>query len=157
MTKNEFLAKLKEALENDLDVRTVQDNVAYYRSYIEGEMSKGRSEEAVLDGLGDPWVIAQSVIEMEEHRTGIDIEDDESRKNSRYRTGESAGQAYTNTKIRTFAADAWWKRLILVLGIIGIVLIVFAVIGGLLSLIMPVLIPILLIVMLVRLLKQMRR
>lgn len=157
MTKNEFLAKLKEALENDLDVRVVQDNVVYYRSYIDGEVSKGRSEEEVLDELGDPWVIAQSIINMEEQRSSADVEEGEGRRNGGYRSGETGGQSYSDTKIRTYAVDSWWKKLILVLGVIGIVLIVLAVIGGLISLIMPIVIPVLLVVLLVRLLQQMRR
>ena len=64
MTKNEFMIKLQEALENDLDASAVRDNVNYYSNYIDDEIRKGRSEEEVLDELGDPWVIAQSVIDM---------------------------------------------------------------------------------------------
>lgn len=36
MTKNEFLEKLSAALGNDLSGAVIQDNVKYYKSYIEG-------------------------------------------------------------------------------------------------------------------------
>ena len=34
----------------------------YYRAYIEEEIENGQDEEEVIEELGDPWVIAQSVI-----------------------------------------------------------------------------------------------
>ena len=37
MTKNEFMIKLQEALENDLDASAVRDNVNYYSNYIDDE------------------------------------------------------------------------------------------------------------------------
>ena len=69
MTKGEFLNRLRESLENGLDSRTVQENMNYYRAYIEEEIENGQDEEEVIEELGDPWVIAQSVISMEESRT----------------------------------------------------------------------------------------
>lgn len=156
MTKGEFLEKLKEALENDLSSYEVQENLEYYRSYINEETARGRGEEAVLEELGDPWVIAQSVIDMAEHRRG-DGERTGAGESAENYWNEMAGRRqYSGTQIHTFRADAWWKKLLLVLGIIGIVLIVFAVIGGLLSLILPVAVPILLVVWLFRIFGQRR-
>lgn len=66
MTREEFLKKLKEALENDLSGRIVQENVSYYESYIIEEIGKGRTEREVIEELGDPWIIARSIIEMAE-------------------------------------------------------------------------------------------
>ena len=99
MTKREFLNRLKEALENGLDSRAVQENMDYYRSYIEEEAGGGRSEEEVIEDLGDPWVIAQSVINMAENRSAAeggygagDMHDDG-------RTGDADGQSYSNTQM----------------------------------------------------------
>ena len=52
MTREEFLKKLKEALENDLSGRIVQENVSYYESYIIEEIRKGRTESEVIEELG---------------------------------------------------------------------------------------------------------
>ena len=51
MTREEFLKKLKEALENDLSGRIVQENVSYYESYIIEEIRKGRTESEVIEEL----------------------------------------------------------------------------------------------------------
>ena len=67
MTKVEFLTKLKESLNNDLTGVIVQENIAYYDQYIADEIRKGRSEQEVLDELGDPWVIAQTIIDTQEN------------------------------------------------------------------------------------------
>lgn len=156
MTKQEFLSRLKEALENRLDSRAVQENMDYYRSYIEEETRHGRSEEEVTDELGDPWVIAQSVINMTESRAAAEggygpgnvFDDGE--------PGYSDRRGYSDTQIHTYMVNSWWKRLLFLMGIIGIVLIVFAVIGGLISLVMPVVLPILVIIMVMRLFRRMR-
>ena len=71
MTKMEFLEGLRKALGNDLDRATVQENVNYYDGYISDEVSKGKTEEEVTAELGDPWVIAQTVIDAEEAKRGM--------------------------------------------------------------------------------------
>lgn len=70
MTKNEFLEGLRKALGNDLDRETVQENVAYYDGYISVQVNIGRTEEEVTAELGDPWVIAQTIIDAEEAKRG---------------------------------------------------------------------------------------
>ena len=80
MTKNEFLEGLRKALGNDLNRETVQENVAYYDGYINVQVNLGRTEEEVTADLGDPWVIAQTIIDAEEAKRG---------------TGRNAGSSYT--------------------------------------------------------------
>ena len=62
MNRSEFLNKLREALENDLNAQAVQENIEYYDSYIRSEIKNGRTEQEILDMLGDPWVIARTII-----------------------------------------------------------------------------------------------
>ena len=157
MTKREFLERLKEALENGLDSQKVRENMDYYRSYIEEEINAGRSEKQVIDELGDPWVIAQSVINMAESRSGAeDVYGNSSNVYGEGWSGNSGRQGYSNTQIHTYMVNGWWKRLLFILGIVGIVLIVFAVIGGLISLIMPLLLPVLTVIVLIRFIKRLR-
>lgn len=61
MTELEFLQELRKALENDLDERSVRENVQYYREYIAAEKRKGIPEEKILEELGDPWAIARNI------------------------------------------------------------------------------------------------
>lgn len=64
MTKYEFLRKMEEALSDEAEPSVVRENLKYYEEYIEEEVRKGRTEEEVLDELGDPWAIARTILDM---------------------------------------------------------------------------------------------
>lgn len=63
MGKQEFLDKLRLALNGRVSVETVSDTLAYYEDYISVEVRKGRDEEEVMASLGDPRLIARTIIE----------------------------------------------------------------------------------------------
>lgn len=63
MEKKEFIEKLQRALAGGLGSSLVAENVRYYQDYIESEIRKGRSEQEVLEQLGDPRLLAKSIIE----------------------------------------------------------------------------------------------
>ncbi|BDZ80427.1 DUF1700 domain-containing protein [Claveliimonas bilis] len=160
MTREEFLKKLKEALENDLSGRIVQENVSYYESYIIEEIRKGRAESEVIEELGDPWVIARSIIDMAEGEPGTKEAYYGSAKSSSRQ--ERAADRYTDGmgksgNIHVFSMDSWWKKLLVILGVIGIFLIIIAVIGGIFSLLMPIIVPVLCIALIFRLISGRRR
>ena len=126
MTRSEFLNKLKEALANDLSGPVIQENVNYYSGYIADEVRKGRSEEEVVAELGDPWAIARTIIESLEIQgnTQEDYGYEPNRQNYDQRQQSGTGQ------VHIFGLDTWWKKLLLVLGIVGVFMLVIAVIGG---------------------------
>lgn len=144
MTKIEFLEKLKEELWSDVDMETVRENVEYYDGYIRGEVAKGRSESEVLDELGDPWVIAKSIIGTQ------------SQNGQGERVYEAQQENYGGYSRNTsfWALDTWWKKLVLILGIVGVISVVLSVIMGIVSFVMPVLVPVLAVVIIVKLLKR---
>ena len=63
MNKREFLQKLTEYLSYELPLRYVEKNVRYYSDYIDDELGKGRTSKDILDDLGDPQLIAKSIID----------------------------------------------------------------------------------------------
>lgn len=63
MKRSEFLTELREDLAFELPERLVKENVDYYNNYISEEVRSGRSEQQVLEDLGDPRLIARSVID----------------------------------------------------------------------------------------------
>ena len=72
MTRYEFLEGLKEALlDAPADIR--QENIQYYASYIEDEVEKGRPEAEVLEELGEPSWIANSIREAASGDTSADV------------------------------------------------------------------------------------
>ena len=149
MTRYEFLAKLKEALMFELDENAVKEHLDYYSSYISDAMGQGRTEEDVVDELGDPWAIARSISNMEEAsssgRTVYESYDSvKNKSDDRY-------EEQKQTKAYSFQINSKWKTILFVLGIIGVVVLVFAVIGGIISLLMPILVPVIVITLVFRL------
>ena len=67
MTRQEFIRKLQEALNGKLDAATIQDHLKFYDDYIIEEMRKGKSEQEVLELLGDPWAIAKTIVDARVH------------------------------------------------------------------------------------------
>lgn len=146
MTRKEFLEGLREKLSGSLPAGEVQNHVDYYNDYIKEEVKKGRRESEVLDELGDPWVIARSLIGAANARgdgPGETYYEPERRQSAR--EGSSTG-----SKIHMFSVDSRFKAVLFLLGIIGIFALLIAVIGGILSLLAPVLVPVLLILIIIR-------
>ena len=63
MDRREFIDKLQRALAGGLNSGLVAENVRYYEEYIDSEIRKGKSEAEVLGTLGDPRLLAKSIIE----------------------------------------------------------------------------------------------
>ncbi|MBR6664659.1 MAG: DUF1700 domain-containing protein [Lachnospiraceae bacterium] len=62
MGGQEFLDKLRLALSGQVAASQVEESIAYYREYISTQIRMGQSEETVLRNLGDPRLIAKSII-----------------------------------------------------------------------------------------------
>ncbi len=65
MSKAEFLEILGEQLMGQIPEGKASGHVSYYRNYIEEQMGKGRSEEEVLNELGDPRLIAKTILDTD--------------------------------------------------------------------------------------------
>lgn len=70
MEKQEFLEKLRTALSGRLAAEVVTDTVHYYEDYINTETRLGREEQEVMTSLGDPRLIARTIIETKGGRSG---------------------------------------------------------------------------------------
>lgn len=153
MTKYEFLEKMRHALANDLSGSVIQDNINYYDGYISDEVRKGRSEAAVIEELGDPWAIARTIIES----AGNGGSGQENYTYDPAQQGYGNGQQKRGFHVRAIGMGSWWKKLLLILGVLGIVMLVVAVIGEIFSLLAPLIVPILIIMLIVRLIGGRRR
>jgi hypothetical protein len=68
MSKQEFLEELRRMLNRELDASEVADNIRYYSDYIDEAVRGGKSEAQVLDELGDPRMIARTILEVDQKR-----------------------------------------------------------------------------------------
>lgn len=65
MDRNEFVSTLRAALTGEVSPAVVEDNVRYYQNYISQEIASGKSEKEVLEELGDPRLIARTIIDTQ--------------------------------------------------------------------------------------------
>ncbi len=63
MKREEFLNQLRQALEGEVSPDIIEQNIRYYDQYISSRPEIG--EEAVLQELGHPRLIAKTIIESE--------------------------------------------------------------------------------------------
>ena len=130
MTKQEYLAALREALSEELSGAQVSDQINYYRQYIEEQIASGRSEADVLEELGDARIIAHNIID------GAEEERDTYRRTTVTYTSDSDGQD----------AEPTWKTKMKVYGTIALVLVVLFMIIALVTKLIIWLLPSLIVI-----------
>lgn len=153
MTKKEFLDILRENLAGNLPAAEIEENIQYYKDYIEnGE----ESEEKALEILGDPHLIARTVIDSFKISKGpmADFYTEQARneynkdpfdENTDSRTNY---EQYENRNIRP--QFKWYHKLIAILIIVAVVAIIL-VLGGLAAVvIVRVILPVLLVIIILR-------
>lgn len=152
MTKIEFLKQLEKELQGNISSSAVKENIDYYESYISDEMNGGRTEEEILRDLGDPWVLAQTVIDMNSESANEAVYEE---KGKTYSSNDSRERQYqTEGKVHVFGLDTWWKKLLLVLFIVMIVVVIVTVATGIIRLLAPIALPVLVVVLIVRLINR---
>ncbi|WP_461810010.1 DUF1700 domain-containing protein [Faecalimonas sp.] len=140
MNHNKFLSSLREALEGNMSEQAIKDNIQYYKTYIEDEVKKGRTEKEVIEELGDPWMIAKTLIESP------------GGKQTYERATEDTMDLYEaqERKVHIFGLDVWWKKLLLILSIVGIIFLIGTLVVGIARIILPIVIPFLAIMFLIK-------
>ena len=152
MNRQEFLEKLRTALNGKVSPGVVAENVSYYEENINTEIRKGRSEEEVLDSLGDPRLIARTIAETQGGNEGAGYGSEQGGRgqfsDQTARRNESSGH-YESSR-REFKIPGW---VFLILGIVILVL-VFSVVFSVLSVLLPPLLIILAVIFLVKLFRD---
>lgn len=69
MSRQDFIDALKRALYGKIDDFTLADHIQYYEGYIAQEIASGKSEQEVLNELGDPRLIARTLLEAADTKT----------------------------------------------------------------------------------------
>lgn len=130
MTKQEFMEKLRLALTGKVPGNVVTENLQYYEDYINTEIRKGKSEEEVLAALGDPRLIARTIITASAQADTVG--------GGEYQEYNRSAQAQENGQRRM---PIW---LWLIMGML-IVVLIFSAVVSLLSFLWPILVPIIII------------
>ena len=166
MNKEEFLQELSEALAGDVPESVIRDNISYYSSYLTQEMAKGRTVDEIVREIGEPFILAKTIIEHCE-ASGECSGDDGSKGHSYGDSGrgysdsgrgyEQEGQQSPFSNMRYIDLNKWYWKLAAVLVLFFVVSLVFRIIGGILALLFRFAGPILMIYLIIWFLKKMKR
>lgn len=67
MRQEEFLVSFQEALTGEVSDRIVQEHVCYYKKYINEQISMGRTEQEVMISLGNPRLLAKTIVDSSKY------------------------------------------------------------------------------------------
>ena len=142
MTKREFLEELKEALSEQLSQNQVAEHVSYYMNYIEERKRSGSSEDEVLDMLGDPRLIARTILDTTPG----------SKDNQNYFYEQTMQDAQSEVEKKGLSNKA---RKYLYIGIaIAVIFLSISLITTLLSFLLPILLPVILIFVVISIIRK---
>ena len=163
MTRAEFLESLRRALNGNMSAAAVEDNIQFYNGYFSSQTAQGRSEQDVLRELGDPRILARTLIDAAE-RAG-DMRAREANE-TQYRTsgyraqgggasnaagrdpsGASLTQDEGMREHRVFRIPGW----LIALAVVLILFAVVSVVGSLIWVLLPYAVPVILVVYIVKL------
>lgn len=137
MDKKEFLDILYTQLSGQLPEGIIAGHIQYYRNYIDEELQKGRSEADILGELGDPRLIARTLLDTNDSSSApyTSSEDEPYGQDNAY----DPGSHDRHIRHRTYKLDltTWYGKLIVIL--------IAALVIFLLCTILSVLIPVMLV------------
>ncbi|MGI6012013.1 MAG: DUF1700 domain-containing protein [Ruminococcus sp.] len=139
MNKAEFLKELRKKLEEGMTSAEIEGQIRYYSGYIDGERVKGRSEQEVLEELGDPVLLARTLLDTRQSEEFIPED-----------------QPVQQEKQTRFYGRSFNGRgcLMGILAAAAIICVLFWLVGSIFRILAPVLVPVLLIVIIVSLWKK---
>lgn len=125
MNRTEFLDTLRSQLSGQMHEGKVAAHVRYYEDYIQSQVRSGRDEQQVLDELGDPRLIARTLLDTDTDNGNISYEE--------YSTEDSgfSGDSYSEDKrqVHSFQDKPWYEKLISLVIFMGILSVLIRMIG----------------------------
>ena len=149
MDRREFTDKLQRALAGGLDSGMVAENVRYYEEYIDSEIRKGRSEADVMAQLGDPRLLAKSIIEANKRAGtsyGSNREYDEEMPADTVEDGQDRG----SPNGRVVMLPGWLVLLIVTVA----VFVIIGLVTSLLAYFAPVIIAVLIVLLVIKIFQK---
>lgn len=137
MCKKEFLDILYNQLSGQMPEGSVAAHVQYYRNYIEDEQQKGRTETDILNDLGDPRLIARTLLDTEvgagNPQNGSTYSATYNEADYDYNEYDSSDSAREHVKKHSFKLDlsTWYGKVAVIL-IAAVVLLLLVTILGIL-------------------------
>lgn len=160
MSKEEFLRGLEEALSGEVPESVIRENLNYYNSYISQEMAKGRTVEEIAEEIGEPRIVARTIIDSceaagETAGNGYGSYEDAGYGSS-YGRNPYGEQPETSSKVHYFDLSKWYWKLLAIIVVFLVVSVVFSIVGGIFALLVRFSGPILMILLVVWFIRNLR-
>lgn len=149
MSKREFLKQLESKLREALPANAVEEHIHYYNDYIINASREGKTEEEVIEELGDPILIARTILETNPHSyTEEDVtefDDNHNPFDEDSPESQDLERQIRRQKMGCLTAVA--------VGLV-VLLILLWFLGAMMRILLPILLPILVIVLIIQLFKH---
>lgn len=146
MNKEEFLQGLQNTLSGEVPTAVIRENLNYYNDYVQTEINKGRSETEVMEELGDPRLIARTIIDITPGAGASSYESYQTYDNgktggtSQYQEDQRQQSNRQNTgNLHYYDLNKWYWKLLGIVLVIVVFTVIITVVSGLLSLVIPML------------------
>ena len=125
MNKLQFVEQMRRSLSSIDDYTFVNETVAYYENYIESQIRMGKSEEQVMEELGDPRLIAKSILAS--NNATSETQEDKTYYKRENSHGDKALRTVLNLNGRLIQMPLWVLKILGGLAAIVIVVLLFTV------------------------------
>ena len=120
MSRREFLEILRGQLSGQMAQGKAAAHVRYYEDYIQSQVRSGRSEAEVLAELGDPRLIARTLIDTDD---GTEVYDESGYAEESYGSDDYAGNTTGKTKSYKLDLSTWYgKAIVIAIAVIIVIL-----------------------------------
>lgn len=140
MAGKEFIDVLQKSLAGNICSSSVNENIRYYQEYFDAQTRMGRSEEEIAGELGDPRLLAKTIIEAGKYegRSNARPEYDEVYEDG---SGEDG-----NVRSKVYRMPGWLTAALVILAVV----MVLGIVGSIVSALLPVIIPVVCVILLLR-------
>lgn len=152
MTKQVFLRELRIALQGEVNPAAVDEHIKFYEHYIMEEARKGRSEEDIILQLGNPRLIAKTLIDTTEQFGEATSKEYDSESFGQSTMGNEKGfhanyseEHGWDFRLGNLKLNSWYGKLLLIAAAILIIVIAANVVAFLLPIVIPVVLVLLVI------------
>lgn len=131
MDRKEFLDILREQLAGKMQEGKAAAHIRYYEDYIQSQVRGGRTEQEVLKELGDPRLIAKTLIDTD----GGEAQEDYGEYSSYgggYDDGTDTPEQPEKRWKRVINLSTWQGRAIVIVGAVLAIILIILVIGAVL-------------------------
>ncbi|MFT4107433.1 MAG: DUF1700 domain-containing protein [Lacrimispora sp.] len=158
MSRQEFLQRLRAALTGEVSGSVVEENIRYYDEYISTEVRLGSGEEEVIASIGDPRLIAKTIIEVGGNAGSS--ADKESYYDSYSGQSENVYEEPDSSRhrgVHYIDLNKWYWKVLGVAVFILFFFLVASIVTGIFSLLMPLMGPIFLVLLIFWFIRGMKR